>query len=103
MEYNVLVRPVHTEKKTDGGLYLPEDVQTKNEHAQTRGVLVDVSPMAFCNSDWPSDMESAKPKIGDIVSYARYAGANSRMVGRDEKDYILIKDIDITAVIEDSP
>ena len=98
-EYNCLVKPREVHEKTEGGLYLPDDVKQKDANAQTKGVLVAVSPMAFANPDRPEG--SRTPTSGDTVSYARYAGATSRIMGRDGVEYIILKDIDITAIIEE--
>ena len=98
-EYNCLVKPLIVEEKTKGGLYLPDDVKKKDENAQTRGLLVGISPMAFANPDMPKGART--PIVGDTISYARYAGASSRITGKDGVDYIILKDNDITAIIED--
>ena len=100
-EYNVLVKPYVVEAKTSGGSYLPEDVQKKDENAQTKGIVVAMSPMAFANPDWPDAKASSKPMVGEIIMYARYAGASSKITGKDGVEYILIKDQDITAVYEE--
>ena len=100
-EYNVLVKPYVVEEKTSGGIILPEDVKAKDENAQTKGQVVAMSPMAFANPDWPEDMASSKPMVGETVMYARYAGASSKITGKDGVEYILIKDQDITAVFEE--
>jgi len=98
MEYNVIVKPRDVQEKTKGGIFLPEDVQDKDRAAQTRGVLVAVSDMAFKNPDRP---EGARvPQLGETVSYARYAGASSRVKGADGAEYVIIKDTDITAIVE---
>ena len=100
-EYNVVVEPRTVEEKTKGGVILSQDIVGKDQNAQTKGVLVAISPMAFKNVDWPKDQEDKKPKVGDMVAYARYSGASSRITGKDGAEYIILKDIDITAVIED--
>lgn len=100
MEYNVIVRPLDVAKQTKGGIFLPEDVQDRDRAAQTKGVLVAVSDMAFKNPDRP---EGARlPQIGDTVSYARYAGASSKITGADGVEYAILKDNDITAIVEDT-
>lgn len=97
-EYNVLVAPHVVEEVTKGGIILSQDILSLDQNAQTQGVLVALSPMAFINPDWP---EGARlPQVGDIVSYARYAGASSKIKGKDDVDYIIIKDKEITAVID---
>lgn len=97
MEYNVIVRPMETETKTKGGVILPDTSKEQNDWAQTEGILVAVSDMAFKNPDRP---EGARvPKVGDKVTFARYAGSS----GRIEVDGVLhriLKDTDITSIME---
>jgi co-chaperonin GroES (HSP10) len=100
-EYNVLVEPYIAEQKTAGGLILPEEVVDKDGKAQTRGRIVDTGPMAFAFDDWPKDKDDQKPQIGQAIYFARYAAASSRITGKDDKEYWLIKDRDILATIED--
>jgi co-chaperonin GroES (HSP10) len=97
-EYNCLVEPRVVEETTKGGIILSQDIMNLDQNAQTQGVLVAMSPMAFVNPDWPKGAEL--PKVGDTIAYARYAGASSKIVGNDGVDYIIIKDKEITAVIE---
>ena len=97
-EYNVLVEPYIVEETTKGGLILSQDILHMDQNAQTQGILVAMSPMAFINPDWP-DSEPL-PQVGDKVSYARYAGASSKITGNDGVEYIIIKDKEITAIIE---
>lgn len=99
-EYNVLVQPKATEETTKGGVILSQSVQQLDGNAQTRGTIVAMSPMAFVNPDWPEDAQL--PQVGDAVSYARYAGASSKIEGMDGVEYIIIKDKEITAIIDGS-
>ena len=99
-EYNVLVKPRAVEETTKGGIILSQDIMNLDKNAQTRGVIVAMSPMAFVNPDWPEG--SQLPQIGDAVSYARYAGASSKIEGMDGVEYIINKDKDITAVLDGS-
>lgn len=97
LEYRVLVLPKEVEAKTKGGLYLPETKVEKEEFQRREGIIVAMSPMAFCNPDWP---ESApKPQIGDSVMFARYQA--DEIMGRDGRAYWIMADKSIIATIED--
>jgi len=98
MEYNVLVKPRSVDEKTQGGVILPSVSKDADKYKQTIGTLIAVSPMAFKNADWPEDRQKSKPRPGDTVFYARYSGASSGITGNDGEEYIIIKDIDITAI-----
>lgn len=97
---NVLVLPETSEKKTEGGLILPDDISEKNQWAQTRGTLIERGPMAFAFKDWPENQHSRKPQVGDTVYFGRYAGTSSRIEGHDGEEYWIIADTDIKATIE---
>jgi chaperonin GroES len=96
-EYKVLIEPVEIAAKTKGGIILPEEHKDREQFAQMQGTLVAVSKLAFTyasNDEWaPAD----RPKVGDKVLYAKYAGA--KVTGMDGKDYRIVNDKDIAAVL----
>jgi len=85
---NVLVMPDKVEDKI-GGLYIPDDVKEKEQHRQTKGVIVGLCDDAF------QEM-TVRPRPGDRVYFARFEG--SEVEGNDGEKYRLLKDIDITGV-----
>lgn len=95
IEYNVLVKQDEVGEKK-GGIYLPTEVMDKEKFAQTRGVIVAASPMAFSFDDWPPG--EAKPKAGDKVAFARHTG--TFVEGLDGVEYRVVKDKDIVAIID---
>lgn len=96
VEYKVIVAPEEVLKVTAGGIMLPETTQETDELAIVRGLLVATSPLAFNFDTWPED-GPPRPKAGDHVIYARYAG--TVMKGDDGRDYRLMHDKDICAVV----
>lgn len=96
VEFNVLIKQAAVESKTKGGLMKPDEIVEKEKHAQTRGVIVAVSPMAFNEDVWPIGVD--KPKPGDHVAFARYSG--TFIDGKDGVEYRVIKDKDIVAVVQ---
>ena len=90
VEYKVLIKPEVVEKKTSGGLYLPETTQDKDQMAQIKGELVATGGNAF--EDW-----AGPPVIGDKVYFAKYAGYIIK--GENGEEYRLANDKDITAII----
>ncbi len=95
LEFNVVVRLDKAEEKTAGGIYLPATAQDRDKFECEEGDLVAVSPFAFSYADWP---EGARmPQIGDRVLISRFAGVLRERGGRD---YRIVKDKDIVAVIE---
>ena len=91
--HHVLVLPDKVEEKTEGGIYLPEPAREEEQRAATKGILIDVGPTAW------QEFADGEPwaQKGDYVSYAKYGGIN--MKGKDGKDYILLNDQDILAVL----
>jgi co-chaperonin GroES (HSP10) len=97
VEFNVLIRQRDIEARTKGGLMKPDEVVEREKSAQTRGVIVAVSPLAFNADVWPGDQP--RPKPGTHVAFARYAG--TFIDGTDGVEYRVIKDKDVVAVIDD--
>lgn len=94
-EYKVLIRPEQVEDRTKGGIIIPEQAKERDQYAQMHGVLVAVSPLAFTYEQWPDD--GLKPKAGDRVLFAKYAGATVK--GEDGVDYRIVNDRDVAAVL----
>ena len=95
LEFNVLIDPDKIEEKTAGGLYKPQDATEREKHQQTKGTIVALSPLAFNADIYPTDMP--KPQPGQRVAIALHAGAFIK--GADGKEYRMVKDKDITAMI----
>ncbi len=72
-EYNVIIAPARAAEKA-GSILKPDDYRESEEMAMQVGRIVAMSPLAFNYDQW-KDSEDAKPKVGDIVWFARYAGA----------------------------
>ena len=98
MEFNVVVRMDKAEEKTAGGIILPTSTQDRDKLSAEEGELVAVSPHAFTYAEWPEN--ERKPQPGDRVIIARYAGVLRERNGRD---FRIVKDKDIVAVVEQVP
>lgn len=94
VEFNVLVKQDEVQEKTAGGIILAADTMEREKHAQVRGTIIDVSPLAFNEDIWPVDMD--RPKAGDRVTFARHAG--TFMKGNDGEEYRVIKDKDVVLI-----
>lgn len=91
---HVLILPDPVEEKTKGGIYLPDTTRDNEQRAATMGTVIAVGAGAWL------DLDDGQPwaKVGDHVSYAKYAGV--AMKGKDEQSYVLINDNDILAVLQ---
>ncbi len=97
-EYNVIVAPARVPDTIgqSGALMAPDEYVESAAMAMQIGRIVAMSPLAFnYDNDWP---EGAKPKVGDIVWFARYAGALIE-AAFDGKSYRMFKDKEISAII----
>lgn len=100
-EFKVLIDPIPVEKKTIGGIIIPETTQESEKFAQIKGRIVAVSPLAFSyasKEEWVA-AGAEKPKPGDLVLYAKYAGVRTK--GKDGKEYVLANDKDVVALIDE--
>lgn len=94
-EYNVLVKIEEIEETTAGGIILSDETKDRKQAFATTAVILDISPLAFSYERWPEGSRS--PQIGDRVVITKAAGV--MVEGLDGKDYKLIKDKDVGAVL----
>ena len=80
----VLVEPKQAEEKTASGIYIPDTAKEKPQS----GIVVAVG-------GGTKDV-AMEVKVGDEVLYGKYAGTELNV---DGKDYLMMKQSDILAVI----
>lgn len=80
----VLIEPKEAEEKTASGIYIPDTAKEKPQ----RGTVVAVG-------SGTKDI-TMEVKVGDEVLYGKYAGTELNV---DGKDYLMMKQSDILAVI----
>lgn len=99
-EYKVLVKPKAAEEVTKGGIIIPTSTTDSEQFAQTEGTIVAQSPLAhsYATEDEWKAAGATKPKPGDRILYAKFAGVWVK--GKDEQKYLLIQDKDICATID---
>lgn len=88
----VLVEPVVAERKTAGGIFIPEAVAERNDMKATKARVIAVGPVA-----WYDKPGGAWAKVGDLVLIAKFAGTFVK--GEDDKTYRLLNDEEIGAVV----
>ena len=91
VEYKILIEPEEVERKTESGIILTDKITDREKMAQVRGKLIAIGGNAF--EDWLPPI----PKVGDTISYAKYAGISVK--GQDGRDLRLTNDKDVTAII----
>jgi len=80
----VLVEPAAAEQKTAGGIIIPDTAKEKPQKG---------SVMAVGNGKKDEPMTV---KVGDQVLYGKYAGTE---INVDGKDYLIMRESDILAII----
>ena len=96
VEFKVLIRVDEVEETSSGGLFIPRTALEREQMAHDRGVLVEVSDMAF--QGWDCNI----PKPGDKIIFSKYAGTVIQFRdGRNVGKYRLCNDKDICAIIKE--
>ena len=80
----VVIEPKAAETQTASGLYIPDTAKEKPQ----QGVVVAVGP--------GKKDEAREVALGDVVIYGKYSGTE---VSVDGKDYLIMKQSDILAVL----
>ena len=86
----VLIKRIDAEKKTTGGLFIPESAKEKPQEAQ----VVAVGP-----GERGKDGNFREPtvKVGDRILFGKYVGDELKV---DGVDHIVLRERDILAVLE---
>ncbi|MCM8804946.1 MAG: co-chaperone GroES [Candidatus Omnitrophica bacterium] len=87
----VVVEPLEAEEKTKGGIILPDTAKEKPQE----GKVVAVGKGKVNDKGEAIPMEV---KVGDKVLYGKYSGTE---VTVDEKQYIILREDDILAIVEE--
>ncbi len=90
LEDRVVIEQMEAETKTAGGIVLPDTAKEKPQ----RGKVVATGPGKLLDSGERSTMGVKK---GDIVLYAKYAGTEVEV---DGKDLMVLRESDILAIVE---
>lgn len=85
----VIVEPLEAAEKTAGGLYIPDNAKEKPQ----KGRIVAAGPGKLSDNGSLMKMEV---KAGDTVLYGKYSGTE---VSIDGKEYLIMRESDILAVI----
>ena len=85
----VVVESVETEERTGSGFILPSASQEKQQTA----TVVAVGPGGVIDGK----EITMQVKVGDVVLYAKYAGSEFKI---DGKEFTIIKQSDILAIVE---
>jgi len=87
----VLVKPEKAEQKTASGLYISSGAQEKPQRGEV--IAVGAGKLDAKGERIPVDV-----KVGDVVIYGKYGGNEVKI---DGEEYLLMRDSDIYAVVEE--
>ena len=87
----VLVKPEKAEQKTASGLYISSGAQEKPQRGEV--IAVGAGKLDDKGERIPVDV-----KVGDVVIYGKYGGNEVKI---DGEQYLLMRDSDIYAVVEE--
>jgi len=85
----VVVQPMDTEEKKQGGIIIPDTAKEKPQ----QGKIVAVGPGKISESGQKISMEV---KVGDVVLYGKYSGTE---VTVDDEELLIMRESDILAVL----
>jgi len=95
--YRILVVIYKTAKKTEGGVWKPDELLAREDHAQTVGYVVAMGPDCYADKErWPSGEKSCQ--VGDYVMFRSYAGTRFKL-DSSENEYRLLNDDAVEAVV----
>ena len=87
----VLVKPEKAEQKTASGLYISSGAQEKPQRGE-------VNAVGAGKLDDKGERIPVDVKVGDVVIYGKYGGNEVKI---DGEEYLLMRDSDIYAVVEE--
>ena len=87
----VVVKPVEREETTKSGIVLPDTAKEKPQE----GMVEAVGNGRF--NEQTGARVALDVKVGDRVMYAKYAGSEVKI---DDKEYLILSERDILAVVD---
>lgn len=94
--YKLLIATLEVSDKTDGGVYMPDNLRDAETTASIIGYVVDLGPAAY--NDDAKFPHGPYCKEGDFVIFRSYSGTRFKVLG---KEFRLINDDTVEAVVDD--
>jgi chaperonin GroES len=85
----IIIMPLEAEQKTAGGIIIPDNAKEKPQ----KGEVIAAGPGKIADNGEKINMTLKK---GDKVLYGKYSGTE---VSIDGKDYLIIRESDVLAVL----
>jgi chaperonin GroES len=87
----LIVEPLEQEARTESGLFIPETAKEKPQ----QGRVLAVGPGAY--KEGSSERIAMDVKEGDRVLFAKYAGTDVKLGGKEVK---ILRETDVLAIVE---
>jgi chaperonin GroES len=94
--YRLLIAVPEVSEKTEGGVYMPDQLKKAEETASVIGFVIKAGPEAY--SDVNKFPSGPWCKEGDFIIFRSYSGTRFKVMG---KEFRLINDDTVEAVVED--
>ena len=94
--YRLLITTLDVSAKTEGGVYLPDELKQREQTASIIGLVLKVGPAAYQDPDKFPDGPYCK--VGDFVMFRSYSGTRFKLAGRE---FRIINDDTVEALIAD--
>ena len=98
LNWKVLIKPNQAKTKTEGGLILTAQSKDNEDYLIASGKVAAMGDLAYRDRDtgisWKTN---AIPKIGDRVTYGKYAGQKITVNG---VKFLLLNDDEITSILQ---
>lgn len=94
--YRILIAVPELEGKTEGGVYMPDELRAREETASIVGYVMRVGPDAY--NDPERFPHGAWCKEGDFIIFRSYSGTRFKIGG---KEFRIINDDTVEAVVDD--
>lgn len=104
--WRILVEPVEIQRKTAGGIELPDEAIRAQEYLRYYGRVVAMGPLCYLHDRFkphPNAAAAAWCSVGDLIVFDRHAGQEVVKKVRDGeyKRYRLLNDDNVLAVVND--
>jgi chaperonin GroES len=94
--YKLLIAVPEVSDKTEGGVFMPDNLKQMEETASIIGYVIKVGAEAY--SDPTKFPEGPWCKEGDFIIFRSYSGTRFKVMG---KEFRIINDDTVEAVVED--
>jgi chaperonin GroES len=94
--YKILIAVPEVSEKTEGGVFMPDNLKQMEETASIIGYVIKVGAEAY--SDTNKFPEGPWCKAGDFIIFRSYSGTRFKVMG---KEFRIINDDTVEAVVED--